>query len=101
VGDPRLFWADFFLSLPVIVGIHLIANFLAGAFGYSGKQVIGAVVLANVLSAALLLVLGFVVRSELSVLLPYSVILVGAGLSLAAMLFARFLSRSRQWIGPR
>jgi len=99
VGDPSVFWTHLAVAMPSIIAIHLLTNVLAGAYGSRAGQ-ITAVVVAGFLSGVLLLVISFLARTELGVVIPYTVIALGAGLTLVGMSLARLPSRSRQWSGP-
>jgi FlaA1/EpsC-like NDP-sugar epimerase len=92
----REFWVDLAMAMPVIVLVHLMANVLAGAYGHvwehaSADEAV-QVVLANVVSGAVLLTLAWFAR-QFEVLVPFAVVVVGAGLSLAGMGLVRFRSR--------
>jgi FlaA1/EpsC-like NDP-sugar epimerase len=96
IEQGRDFWLDLAWAMPVIVLVHIMANVLAGAYGHvwehaSADEAI-QVVLANVVSGAVLLTLGWFAR-EFDILIPYMVIVVGVGLSLAGMGLVRFRSR--------
>jgi FlaA1/EpsC-like NDP-sugar epimerase len=92
----RAFWVDLALAMPVIVMVHLVANVLAGAYGHvwehASTDEAVQVVLANVVSGAVLLTLAWFTR-DFDVVVPFAVIIVGAGLSLAGMGLVRFRSR--------
>ncbi|MGH8913626.1 MAG: polysaccharide biosynthesis protein [Acidimicrobiia bacterium] len=92
----RAFWVDLAVAMPAIVVIHIVANVLAGAYGhvweYASTDEAVQVVLANVVSGAVLLTLGWFAR-QFGVVLPFAVIVVGSGLTLAGMGLVRFRSR--------
>lgn len=92
----RAYWVDLAMAMPVIVLVHVLANVLAGAYGHvwehaSADEAI-QVVLANVVSGAVLLTLAWFAR-DFEIVVPYLVIVVGAGLTLAGMGLVRFRSR--------
>ncbi len=92
----RTYWVSLAIAMPVIVLVHVVANVLAGAYGHvwehaSADEAI-QVVLANVVSGAVLLTLTWFAR-DYTVTIPYLVIVVGAGLTLAGMGLVRFRSR--------
>lgn len=97
VGDPRVFWIDLAIAMPAIVGIHLLANVLAGAYGHvwehASADEAGQVVVANAIAGGVVLSLALIMRGQLEMVIPYSVIVVGAGLSLSGMGLVRFRSR--------
>jgi FlaA1/EpsC-like NDP-sugar epimerase len=93
-------WHSFAIALPVILGVHLVANLLFGAYGhiweFASVEEAMRVVFAAVASG-LILIGGVVGLQAISGsdgrLLPIMVIALGAGLSLAGMGAARFRSR--------
>ncbi len=92
----RTYWVYLALAMPVIVLVHVLANVLAGAYGHvwehaSADEAI-QVVLANVVSGAVLLTLAWFAR-DFGIVIPYLVVVVGAGLTLAGMGLVRFRSR--------
>jgi FlaA1/EpsC-like NDP-sugar epimerase len=95
VGTGQEFWADLAIAMPVIVIVHLMANVLAGAYGHvwehASTDEAVQVVFANVVSGVVLVTLSWFARP--SVVVPYMVIVVGAGLTLAGMGLVRFRSR--------
>jgi FlaA1/EpsC-like NDP-sugar epimerase len=95
VDTGQAYWADLALAMPVIVLVHILANVVAGAYGHvwehASTDEAVQVVLANVVSAGVLLTLGWFARP--GVLIPYAVLVVGAGLTLAMMGLVRFRSR--------
>lgn len=97
VGNEQTFWWELALAMPFIVAIHLIANVLAGAYGHvwehASADEAGQVVLANAVAGGMILFLGFFFRSQFDIVIPYMVIVIGAGLSLAGMGLVRFRSR--------
>jgi FlaA1/EpsC-like NDP-sugar epimerase len=96
VDAGRDFWVDLAWAMPVIVVVHLVANVLAGAYGHvwehASTDEAVQVVLANVVSGAVLLTLAWFSR-EFGIIVPFAVIVVGAGLTLAGMGLVRFRSR--------
>ena len=91
------YWADLAWAMPMIVSIHIISNILAGAYGHvwehaSANEAV-RVVLANVVSGGILLGLSWIARESLLRVVPFAVIVVGAGLALAGMGLIRFSSR--------
>ncbi len=96
VDTGREFWVDLAMAMSVIVIVHLVANVLAGAYGhvweYASTDEAVQVVLANVVSGAVLLTLSWFAR-QFGIVVPYAVVVVGAGLTLAGMGLVRFRSR--------
>ncbi len=92
----RAFWVSLAIAMPVIVLVHVVANVLAGAYGHvwehASTDEAVQVVLANVVSGAVLLTLGWFAR-QFGVTIPFAVIVVGAGLTLSGMGLVRFRSR--------
>jgi len=99
VADPSVFWTHLAVAMPFIIAIHLLTNGLAGAYASRAGQTT-AVVVAGFLSGVLLLVISFLARMGLGVFISYTVIAVGAGLTLVGMSLARLSLRSGQWSGP-
>jgi FlaA1/EpsC-like NDP-sugar epimerase len=93
----RTFWADLAWAMPVIILVHIVANVLAGAYGHvwefaSANEAV-RVVLACVVSGAVLATLAGLARESTGRVVPFAVIVVGAGLTLAGMGLVRFRSR--------
>ncbi|HEX5695979.1 MAG TPA: nucleoside-diphosphate sugar epimerase/dehydratase, partial [Acidimicrobiia bacterium] len=99
----RTFWADLAWAMPVIILVHIVANILAGAYGHvwefaSANEAV-RVVLACVVSGAVLATLAGVARESTGRVVPFAVIVVGAGLTLAGMGLVRFRSRMFSFSG--
>lgn len=97
VQETQPFWLDLAMAMPVIVLVHVVANVVAGAYGhvweYASTSEATRVALANAAAVALVFVLSWLARTEIAVLLPYSVVVVGGLLSLLGMGLVRFRSR--------
>lgn len=93
-------WDGFWLYLPVVVVIHLLANALLGAYGhvweYASIEEAMRLVVA-VLLAAMALLGGLVVVQRMDGaamrLIPLTVVLIGSGVALGGMGAVRFRSR--------
>jgi len=95
-------WNDLVTALPVIVGLHLVTNVLAGTYGHVWEHASTTeavrVALANGSATAILFFLSWLVREptglfDPGVLVPYSVVVMGGLLSLLTMGLIRFRSR--------
>ena len=97
IGDVRVFWIDLAMALPFIVAIHLVANALAGAYGrvweYASTSEALGLVAANGGASASILVLGWAVRDQIGIVIPFSTLVVGGLLSFLMMGLVRFRSR--------
>jgi FlaA1/EpsC-like NDP-sugar epimerase len=99
VGDSVELWTDLAVAMPLIIGIHLVANVLAGAYGHvwehASTSEAARVVVANVGASAVLVGLNFYVRrvSAGTIVIPWTVLIIGGLLSLFAMGMVRFRSR--------
>ena len=100
VINPSELWVDLLIALPLIAGIHLLANVLAGAYGHvwghastnEAMRVVVANACALLSIAGLNLLLrqtGVGVDGDL-VIIPWSVIAVGGLLSMLLMGIVRF-----------
>ena len=93
-------WRGFAVILPVIIGIHLVANLIFGAYGHvwefaSVEEAMRLIIAAIAAGGALI---GLVLAAEAAAgsdgrLVPIMVIVLGSGLSLAGMGVLRFRSR--------
>lgn len=92
-------WLDLAKAMPVVVGIHLLANVAAGAYGHvwehASTSEAARVVVANTAAVALLVAANSILRTTESdlVLIPWTVFAIGGLLSLFAMGMVRFRSR--------
>lgn len=98
VTDHAGFWQDLAIALPLIVIVHLLANMVAGAYGHVWEHASTSealrVVAANATATAVLLATSWLVRQPSdSLVVPYSVIVMGGMISLFAMGMVRFRSR--------
>ena len=97
VGDPSGLWYDLVRVLPVIVLVHILANVIAGAYGhvweYASTSEAARVVFSNAGAFGVLVVLNWVLRQIDGIVVPYSVLVVGALVSLFTMGLVRFRSR--------
>lgn len=93
-------WQGFLIALPVVLVVHLVANFVFGAYGHvweyaSVEEAMRLV--AAALTSAILLLGGLLFYRSLTDgtdgLVPIMVLAVGAGLTLAGMGAVRFRSR--------
>jgi hypothetical protein len=101
--DGSLYFRELALALPVIALVHLIYNNLAGAYGYPSEEAgtgkarwvaVTRVTAANIFSIVTLLALNYFARSwGISIIVPFSVILLGGLLSLCGMGLVRLRSR--------
>jgi len=95
--DPSTYFRNLALALPIIAVVHLIYNVWAGAYGHVWEHASIAeafrVALANIAAAATLLFLNYLAQASETLIIPYSVIVLGGLLSLFGMGLVR--SRSR------
>lgn len=93
---PDYFWKSFWLFLPAVSLIHVLANFIFGLYGqmwrYASVQEARRVVAAGFCAAIVALVLGTWLGKGMR-LMPLTVIFVGSILSLAGFGAIRFQSR--------
>lgn len=93
-------WEGFWVYLPVVIGVHLLANALLGAYGhvweFASVEEAMRLVLSSLVSAAVL-VAGLMAHHAISHsatrLIPVTVVLIGSGLALGGMGAVRFRSR--------
>lgn len=93
-------WEGFWLYLPVVITVHLVANALLGAYGHvwefasveEAMRLVAAVVLSSMTLFAGLLTIQEVTGSDMR-LIPITVILIGSGVALGGMGAVRFRSR--------
>jgi len=93
-------WLGFAISLPVIIGVHLFANLIFGAYGHvwefasveEAMRLVFAAIAAGGVLVGLVLIADAGATAD-GRLLPIMVIVLGAGLSLAGMGVLRFRSR--------
>jgi FlaA1/EpsC-like NDP-sugar epimerase len=98
IATDHNFWFDLAVAMPVIVAVHLIANILAGAYGHvweyaSTEEAIQVVMACGVSGGVLLILAWFARNAALGIVVPFAVIVVGAGLTLGGMGLVRFRSR--------
>jgi len=99
VGETANLWSDLARAMPFIIGIHLIANIVAGAYGHvwehASTSEAARVVLANAGASGFLVVVNFVIRrlEPEFIVIPWAVFVVGGLVSLFAMGMVRFRSR--------
>jgi FlaA1/EpsC-like NDP-sugar epimerase len=98
VGDPRRFWVDLAIAMPVIVMIHLTANAFAGAYGhvweYASTSEAIRLVVANGVASAAIIGLGLLARiGPSSFVIPVLTLVVGGLLSFLMMGLVRFRAR--------
>lgn len=98
LANPSVLWAFLAVAMPFIIAIHLLANVRAAAYGSRIGQTT-PVLVAGFLSGVLLLVVTYLART-LGVVIPFTVIAIGAGLTLVGMSLPRLALRSRQRSGP-
>jgi len=95
--DPSTYFRNLALALPIIAVVHLIYNVWAGAYGHVWEHASIAeafrVALANVAAAATLLFISYLAQASETLIIPYSVIVLGGLLSLFGMGLVRFRSR--------
>jgi FlaA1/EpsC-like NDP-sugar epimerase len=96
VVDTRGYWLDLLMIMPLIVTIHVVANALTGAYGHvwehaSTNEAV-RVVLANAGAVIAVFAVGQWFRT-ISVVIPYTVILVGGLMSVLMMGLVRFRTR--------
>lgn len=110
VGDPREFWLDLVLILPLIVFVHLAANALAGAYGhvweYASLSEAVRLILANAAASAIVVTATILfLRGPLGLSLSGIALVAGGFISLLIMGLIRFRSRlfsyRRSTGGPR
>ena len=93
---PDYFWKSFWLFLPAVSVIHVVANFLFGLYGqmwrYASVQEARRVVMAGLCSAAVALALGTWLGQGMR-LMPLTVVFIGSVLSLVGFGAIRFQSR--------
>ncbi len=96
IVDPRGYWIDLLVVMPLIVTLHIVANALTGAYGHvwehASMNEAVRVVLANAGAVIAVFAIGQWLRT-IGVVIPYSVILVGGLLSVLMMGLVRFRSR--------
>ncbi len=98
IVDVQAYFRDLARALPAIVLIHLVANIIAGAYGHvwehASTDEAMRVVFANAAAGTLVLALIYLLRiPQDQILIPASVVVMGAFLSLAGMGLVRFRSR--------
>jgi len=98
VENPQTFARDFSKLLPIIVLIHIVANMASGAYGHvwehASTDEAMKVVMANSVAGTVVLALSYGLRTSwFDIVLPVSVVVVGAFLCLAGMGLVRFRSR--------
>lgn len=91
LADPRFLWTEFVLALPVLIATHLLVNLLFDAYGSRAGQMV-VVVVAGLTAGVFLLLINYVARA-VGFVLPYSVIAIGAVLTVVGMSLARFAQR--------
>lgn len=93
-GVSDRFWAELGSFLPLLVGLHLLANVLAGAYGhvweYASIAEARQVIISNL---GVLVVMTGVVAVQDNHPLPLSTLFLGTGISTAGMGLVRFRSR--------
>jgi FlaA1/EpsC-like NDP-sugar epimerase len=99
VSETTDLWSDLVIAMPLIVGIHMLANVVAGAYGHvwehASTSEAARVVVANAGASAVLVFANLLVRAfdPEFLLIPWSVFVVGGLVSLFAMGMVRFRSR--------
>jgi FlaA1/EpsC-like NDP-sugar epimerase len=98
-GTPTFWWNNFLVVLPLIVGVHLVANVAFGTYGhvweYASVAEAVRMVGAAVMAAIVLLTATLTARAvfDLTGPIPISVLVIGAMLTLGGMGAVRFRSR--------
>jgi FlaA1/EpsC-like NDP-sugar epimerase len=96
-GDvPNLFWLNFWFFLPFVAFVHLMANYMFGLYGqmwrYASVQEARQVILAGATAGVIVILLSGLFGGGLR-LLPLSVAMLGATLSLIGFGAIRFQNR--------
>ena len=92
LAHPHFLWTGIALAMPFIIATHLGAIVLSGAYGTRAGEPI-ALVVAGLTAGVLLFFMNYVAR-VIGVVLPYSVIAIGAGSTIVGMSVARVVTRS-------
>lgn len=98
VDNSQKYLSDFVILIPLIVVIHIVANAISGAYGHVWEHASTdealKVVIANGGAGVLLLGVSYYLQLSTSdLVLPVSVVVIGAFFSLAGMGLIRFRSR--------
>jgi FlaA1/EpsC-like NDP-sugar epimerase len=109
VGDPREYWYDLLLVLPLIVVVHLAANAIAGAYGhvweFASLSEAVRLIVANAAASAVVVTAAILLRGPLSLSMSGIALVAGGFVSLVIMGLIRFRSRlfsyRRSTGGPR
>ncbi len=98
VVDPRRYFIDLAIALPLIILIHILANVMSGAYGHvwehASTEEAMKVVRANVVAGVLVLGTSFILKAlPNEIVVPITVVVMGSFLTLAGMGLVRFRSR--------
>ncbi|HEY6627529.1 MAG TPA: polysaccharide biosynthesis protein, partial [Acidimicrobiia bacterium] len=98
IDEPRKYFIDLALALPLIIVIHLLANVISGAYGHVWEHAsideALKVVIANAFAGGVVLGVTLILK-ELPdhIVVPITVVVMGSFLTLAGMGLVRFRSR--------
>jgi FlaA1/EpsC-like NDP-sugar epimerase len=98
IQDARMYVTDLAKALPIIILIHVMANVIAGAYGHvwehASTDEAMKVVMANAAAGCLVLAVSYLLKfTPDPIVIPATVVVMGAFLTLAGMGLCRFRSR--------
>ncbi len=98
IADVRVYVTDLAKALPAIVLIHVLANVIAGGYGHvwehASTDEAMKVVMANAAAGSLVLAMSYLLKyAPGQIVVPATVVVMGAFLTLAGMGLVRFRSR--------